>query len=285
MGSTPVGPGRAGIVGNWVGRREGRPAQRPVAGLPGEPTWPETYSMVEYGGTAASELAIEYRFELAQMREDLGMTEREFSEANIAVVTFVDPTDPQGTPVMIPMISAGGMIGGQRGGPHSEERLLAALQALGIPLAWVTGMYTERQPCGESGHNCAHRLAQALPGVPVTFSVEFDDTPSQQRGLEMLESLWDEQLERRREEDVSGEGEELRDEADLPLDEAAGGTAMLALLHAQLRGDTAAQAVIVGGIREQTLKEIKAGLKQEGVKVTGKQFEQGRATVRTALGS
>ena len=270
-----------GIGGNHVQHRVGRPGMRPASRGATNPNWPQTYSLVGYGDTPASELAIEYRLERARFRQELGMTEDpwEFSEANVAVITYVDPSDPQQRPQMIPMISTGGMIGGMRGGDHSEERLLNALQASGIPLGWVTEVYTERQPCGEGHHNCAHELAQALPNVPVTFSVEFgNDAASQQRGLEMLESNFREQAERAQEHSMRGEGGGQVASGGPAVDTHAGGGAMVTSLHQRFDGDPTAQGIIAGLAEGRTLTDIRAGLG-----VSQSDFDKARGRVQDAL--
>lgn len=283
MSSGGIGGGGGGggaIAGNHVQHRVGRPGMRPAAWGATNPNWPATYSLVGYGDTPASQLAIEYRLERARFRQELGLTEDpwEFSEANVAVITYVDPADPRGTPRMIPMISSGGMIDGTRGEAHSEERLLAALQAQGIPIAWVTEVYTERQPCGANHHNCAHQLAQALaPTAQVTFSVEFGDDPaSQQRGLEMLESNWEEQAARARENEMRGEGTVASD-ARSPED-MGGGSAMMAALHKQMQGDPVAQGILEGMARGEKIGEMR-----ERLGVSQSVFDQARERLRDAV--
>jgi hypothetical protein len=268
------------ITGNHVAHRVGQPGGRPTGQGSANPVWPGTYSVVGYGDTPASALAIEYRLERARFRQELGMTEDpwEFSEANVAVITYVDPSDPQQREQRIPMISTGGMIGGTRGEAHSEERLLAALERSGVPLNWVTQVYTERQPCGEGHHNCAHQLAQALPNVPITFSVEFGDTASQQRGLEMLESNWREQAARAQEHAMSGEGGGQVASGDPAVDTHAGGSAMVTSLHGRFEGDPVAQGLIAGLAEGRSLTDIRAGLQ-----VSQSEFDKARGRVQDAL--
>lgn len=280
MSSGGIGGGGGGaITGNHVQHRVGRPGMRPAAWGATNPNWPASYSLVGYGESPASQLAIEYRLERARFRQELDMTDDpwEFSTANVAVITYVDPTDPKGTPRMIPMISSGGMIDGTRGEAHSEERLLATLQASGIPIAWVTEVYTERQPCGANHHNCAHQLAQALPpNVPVTFSVEFGDDPaSQQRGLEMLESNWREQTARAQENEMRGSGTVASDA--LSPEAVGGGSAMMQALHKQMQGDPVAQGILEGMARGQGIGEIRQGLG-----VSQGEFDKARERLRDA---
>lgn len=46
----------------------------------------------------------------------------------------------------------------------------------------VHRVYTEREPCNLGGHNCKELLANELPGTDVTFSVEYGDKASRDRG-------------------------------------------------------------------------------------------------------
>jgi len=46
----------------------------------------------------------------------------------------------------------------------------------------VHRVYTEREPCNLGGHNCKELLANELPGTEVTYSVEYGDKASRDRG-------------------------------------------------------------------------------------------------------
>jgi len=258
----------------------GRPAGR---GGP-NPNWPKNYSLVPYGETDASRLAIEMRIERNLFLQTLGYPQNTyaFSGMNVAVVTYRDEHDPSKLH-MIPMVSTGGTVGvgglPMPGGPHSEERLLATLQNAGIPLDRVVEVYTERQPCGEDHHNCAHTLAQALPkDAKVTFSVEYGDAASQERGNEMLRSNWREQAARLREHDLSQGGGAVGIPAPGLSPEAhGGGNAMIDALRRQVAGDAAALGILDGMQRGETQASMK-----ERLNLTDTQFDKARERLRDA---
>lgn len=244
-----------GIINNHVAEV---PEVNPERSLPGaDPGWLPNYSMVAYGESPASKRAIEHRLERAAFRAQLGLSQDpwEFSEANVAVITYEDPETKK--LVMLPMISSGGMIDGNRGEAHSEVRLLAALQARNIPMSAVKEVYTERQPCGGTHRGCSHELQQAVPGVSVVFSVEFaNDAPSQARGLRALREDWEQQVIDRRDRELTADGTEGMGQRS--PEDMGGGSAMVQQLREQFKSDPAAQQVIDGMLQGKTIGALRS---------------------------
>jgi hypothetical protein len=266
MSSRPPASGGQRIAGNFP-HRTVQPSARPGGGAPPRNSGDLSgYGYAGYGDTEASRRAFEYRMELIQFRREMGLTGggAPFSSANVAVITY---TDRAGKPQMMPMISSGGMVGGQPGGPHSEDRLLQAIRAAGIDPKSVTAIYTERAPCStprefdnRTIEPCSVQLARELPNVPVTCSVPWPENEAQQ-------GQWTGELRRQfrglvgdaRYQEMIGEGGEAAARQRTPEQETIA-SQLRADVERRLGDNPTAIAILAGRQEGRTFKEIQASL-------------------------
>ncbi len=72
---------------------------------------------------------------------------------------------------------------------HAEEVLRTDLQAKGVSPGDVKAIYSELQPCTLPGNYCQRMLDKEFPGVPVSWSFGYGDTPgSRAAGVAALQA-------------------------------------------------------------------------------------------------
>lgn len=124
---------------------------------------------VPYGSTDLGRLAVYYR-------KTWGVT----GTRNVAVFEYVEANGARTA-----------VAGASIQGAHAERVIAGQLQRMGVNPSQVTRIYSELEPCIAPGGYCKMFIQNNFPQATVTYSFEYGDMASRQRGIQLLQQAVD----------------------------------------------------------------------------------------------
>ncbi|MWC30011.1 nucleic acid/nucleotide deaminase domain-containing protein [Paenibacillus sp. MMS18-CY102] len=155
--------------GSWGGKGTGKPDKVPVPKIP---------KQVVYGETDLSAMARKYRID-NQIYDLRNLVVAEIEIDGVRYLKVFESTRRQ-------VVKPSGKVKDKN--VHSEMALYEdklAAEKNGQTYE-VKRVYTEREPCIIEGHDCKKLLSEEFPDAEVTYSVEYGDKASRDRGNEEL---------------------------------------------------------------------------------------------------